>query len=91
MRRSKLTGLDNCLNVEDEEGEVKMASHFPNLSEDKESQKYLGLKMLSSLYCVNTYTTISPNPIISPFHSKISPKSKNCLTSWNYMVNSFLK
>lgn len=45
--------------------------------------KYLELKMVNStLFCVNTiYSTVSPSTVISPFHSNISPKSKNRFTS----------
>lgn len=83
--RSELTGLDNTLNVEDKEGEAKMASHFPYPSGEKESQRWeiFGAKDGKSYFMLreHIYRIISPNTVFSPFHSKISPKSKNCFTS----------
>ena len=43
---------------------------------------YLGLKMLSStsFFVITIHTIISPTTATSPFHSNVSPESKNCFT-----------
>lgn len=71
--------------MEDKEGGVKVASHFPNVSGEKESQRWeiFGAKdgKFYFMLCENADHIISLNTVISPFHSKISPKSKNCFPS----------
>lgn len=73
--------------MEDKEGEAKMmASHSPNLR-GEESQRWEIFGAKNSKFCFilyeHIYHIISPNRAISPFHSKISAKSKNRFTSWN--------
>ena len=67
--------------MEDKEGGVKVASHFSNVSEEKGSQRWeiLGAKDGKFYFMLreNADHIISLNTVISPFHSKISPKSKN--------------
>ena len=48
------------LNVEDKEGGVKVASHLPNVSGEKESQRWeiFGVKMISSTSCCVKMQTI---------------------------------
>lgn len=71
--------------MEDKEGGVKVASHLPNVSGEKESQRWeiFGVKDGKFYFMLheNADHVISLNTVISPFHSKISPKSKNCFTS----------